>query len=302
MTTSDPPGSAGSAREELGRRLDLLSEFECAHLLGLFDDVSVGERYWEDEISTLYNERVKFRSLRRHDGGGLPIPAAPETEAGIFAPIPIEKSMGGVERILLPDPEPVELSVGDALRRRRSRREYVAGCLPTPRLAALLHHAAGVSGHTSGYGYSRLPMRTFPSSGGLQVPEIYLSVQSIEDVPAGLYHYQPSNAALELLRAGAHGAFLRMACLGQPQLETAVAVFMITGCFDRLRWKYGERAYRYMCMDIGYLGQSLYLVGEALGLGVCAIAGFMDDAIEQFLGVDGRDEIPLLLTTVGIVG
>jgi SagB-type dehydrogenase family enzyme len=81
-----------------------------------------------------------------------------------------------------------------------------------------------------------------------------------------------------------------------------VAVFMITGCFDRLRWKYGERAYRYMCMDIGYLGQSLYLVGEALGLGVCAIAGFMDDAIEQFLGVDGRDEIPLLLTTVGIVG
>lgn len=94
---------------------------------------------------------------------------------------------------------------------------------------------------------------------------------------------------------------LRTACLGQPFLETAAVTVIVTGCFDRLRWKYGERAYRYMCMDIGYLGQSLYLVGEALGLGVCAIAGFMDDALEHILGVDGRDEIPLLLTTVGVL-
>jgi hypothetical protein len=37
-----------------------------------------------------------------------------------------------------------------------------------------------------------------------------------------------------------------------------------------------------------------------MGLGVCAIAGFMDDAIEQFLEVDGRNEIALLLTTIGV--
>jgi SagB-type dehydrogenase family enzyme len=80
-----------------------------------------------------------------------------------------------------------------------------------------------------------------------------------------------------------------LACLEQPFVERAAAIILITGCFDRLRWKYGERAYRYMCMDIGYLGQNIYLVGEALNLGACAIAGFMDDAVEQFLGVDGRE-------------
>jgi SagB-type dehydrogenase family enzyme len=55
-----------------------------------------------------------------------------------------------------------------------------------------------------------------------------------------------------------------------------------------------------MCVDIGFLGQNLYLVAETMGMGVCAIAGFLDEEIEQFLGVDGQDEIALLLATVGI--
>jgi SagB-type dehydrogenase family enzyme len=301
MTTKDRQVTGADPRRELERLLAILSEFECAQLVRLFDDVSVGRRYWEDEISTLYNERVKFRSLQRADGSGPPIPAAPETEFGIFAPIPITKPIRATKRIVLPESVPVGMSVGEALGRRRSRRDYVPATMPIGLLATVLGNAAGVTGHTQGYGYDRLPLRTFPSSGGLQVPELYVSVQSVEGVPPGLYHFDPSDHALSLLRPGNHGGFLKMACLGQPQLETAAAVVIVTGCFDRLRWKYGERAYRYMCMDIGYLGQNLYLVGEALGLGVCAIAGFMDDALEQFLGVDGHDEIPLLLTTIGIL-
>lgn len=299
MTSLDEEEAVGASRAVLQQRLGLLSDFECDQLVRLFDDVTVGRRFWEDEISTLYNERVKFRSSARDDGSENPIPAAPETEAGIFAPIPIVKATRSSERLVLPDPEPLALGVGDALERRRSRREYADRPIPARRLASLLHFGAGVTGSTSGYGYSRLPLRSFPSSGGLGVPEVYASVQSVDGIPVGLYHYAPIEGALELVRPGNHGSYLRMACLGQPYLESAAVVVLVTGCFDRLRWKYGERAYRYMCMDIGYLGQNLYLVGEALGLGVCAIAGFMDDAIERFLGVHSTGEIPLLLTTVG---
>jgi len=301
MSATEARTTETDVRGELQRRLDLLSDFECSQLLRLFDNVSVGQRFWEHEIATLYNERVKFRSLRRDEDAGPPVPAAPETEAGIFAPIPITKSVRTSERMVLPATVATQLSVAEALERRRSRRAYVASPLPAEQLSTLLRYAAGETGHTQGYGYDRLPLRTFPSSGGLQVPELYVSIQSVDDIPPGLYHYQPSDNALELLRAGQHGAFLKMASLGQPYLETAAAVVIATGCFDRLRWKYGERGYRYMCMDVGYLGQSLYLLGEALGLGVCAIAGFMDDALEQFLGVDGQNEIPLLLTTIGVL-
>jgi SagB-type dehydrogenase family enzyme len=88
--------------------------------------------------------------------------------------------------------------------------------------------------------------------------------------------------------------------LGQQEREGAAVVVLVTGCFERLRWKYGERGYRYMCMDVGYVGQNLNLIGDAMDLGVCAIAGLMDDAIEHFLAVDGRNEMALLLTTVGV--
>jgi SagB-type dehydrogenase family enzyme len=291
---------ARSARAALERRLAMLSDLEVAELLPLFDDVSIGRRFWEDAISTLYNERVKFRANTRDDSG-VPIPAAPESEAGIFAPIPIVKAVDALDRIALPDAEPVALDVGRALERRRSRRDYTGGSIPAGQLATMLHLAAGVTGRTRGYGYNTLPLRTFPSSGGLGVPEVYVVVRAVGDIPAGLYHFDPTDRSLGLLRPGDHGRLLQECCLGQPMLATASVTVLVTGCFARLRWKYGERAYRYMCMDIGYLGQSLYLAGEGLGLGVCAIAGFMDDAVEQFLGVDGRDEIPLLLTTIGVV-
>ncbi|MBW7883909.1 MAG: SagB/ThcOx family dehydrogenase, partial [Caldilineaceae bacterium] len=87
--------------------------------------------------------------------------------------------------------------------------------------------------------------------------------------------------------------------LGQPYVASAAAVFLISGYYERLRWKYGERAFRYMCMDVGFLAQNIYLVGEALKLGVCAIAGFVDDAVEDLLGINGQDEVGLLLVTVG---
>lgn len=292
--------NASTARAELARLVEALSESECDHLLRLVRDVAGGERYWEMEISTLYNERVKMRSFRSTGGSPLAAPAAPETEQGVFAPIPIVKSYSGAERTALLPHEPLPALVSEVLNKRRSRREYARQPISRQQLSTLVYYTCGITGRTQGYGYVQLPLRTFPSCGGLQDPEVYLSVQAVEDLSPGLYHYQAVDHVLELMRPGQYGPRLRDLSLGQPQLETASVVFLITGCFDRLRWKYGERGYRYMCMDAGYLGQNIYIVGEAMGLGVCAIAAFMDDAIEQLLSVDGRNETALLLTTVGV--
>ena len=297
---NDAETASDNARRELALLVESLSQYETGQLLRLVRDVAVGERYWETEISTLYNERVKTRCLQSAASPSMAAPAAPETDQGVFAPIPIVKSYPGAERIHLLPSGTLEGNIGDVLERRRSRRDYATTALTLQQVATLIHYACGITGRTHGYGYARLPLRTFPSCGGLQVPEVYLSIQAVEGVPSGLYHYHTADHALERLRTGNFGTYLRGVSLGQQQLETAPVVVLVTGCFDRLRWKYGERGYRYMCMDVGYLGQNLYLVGEAMGLGVCAIAGFMDDAIEQFLAVDGRNEIALLLTTVGV--
>jgi len=287
-----------SSKEEITQLIGALSEYECAHLLALFQNTAAGERFWETDISTVYNEHVKTRMSHADVES---IPAVPITQAGIFAPIPIVKSYPEAERIELPVPAKLEMPLGDVLLQRRSRRDYTGEAIGALELATILHYACGVTGVIPGYGYHCLPLRAFPSTGGLQAPEVYLSVQAVEGVAAGLYHYHATDNVIESMRPGQFGPMLSTMGLQQPYMQSASVVFLITGCFERLRWKYGQRAYKYMCMDAGYLGQNLYLVAEALNLGACGIAGFVDDGMEKLLDVDGRNEMILLLTTVGVL-
>lgn len=290
-----------SIKEELQRLVDLLSDDECRHLLNTIQDIATGERFWEGDIGILYNEKIKARYF--NIGRNLPeiIPAGPTVKEDYFAPIPIVKSYADAERVQLPIPKRLGQPITETLLQRRSRRNYTGEGISLSQLSTLLQHACGTTGFVAGYGYTRLPLRSFPSSGGLQAPEVYLSVQAVDNMPAGLYHYQPMEHVLESLKLGDHGPLLCAVALGQPYIERSAVVFIITGYYERLRWKYGERAYRYMCIDTGFLGENLYLAAEALGLGVCAIAGFIDDALMEFLGIDGQDEIALMLMTVGVL-
>lgn len=289
-----------TAKDEISRLIGVLSEYECGHLLSAFQNVAAGERFWEIEISAVYNEHVKTRLLETEQRAEDVVPAGPHEGEGIFAPIPIVKSYPGAERVTLQSPRVLSAPLGETLLQRRSRRDYTGEAIDQEQLATLLHHACGITGSITGYGYKNLPLRTFPSSGGLQAPEVYLSVQAVTGIAPGFYHYHPIDNLLESMRPGQHGPVLAALSFQQPYLATASVVFLITGCFERMRWKYGQRAYKYMCMDVGYLGQNLYLVAEAMGLGACAIAGFVDDAMEQLLEIDGRNEIILLLTAVGV--
>ena len=76
--------------------------------------------------------------------------------------------------------------------------------------------------------------------------------------------------------------------------------FVISALFQRTRWKYHERTYRYVLMEAGHLGQNLYLAATALGLGACAVGAFFDDTLNQLLGLDGEQEAALYLVSVGL--
>ena len=62
------------------------------------------------------------------------------------------------------------------------------------------------------------------------------------------------------------------------------------------RW--GDRAYRYLHLDAGHLGQRLNLAAIYLRLGVSGIAGFFDDHVNDVLGIP-PDEAVLYITTIG---
>jgi SagB-type dehydrogenase family enzyme len=87
--------------------------------------------------------------------------------------------------------------------------------------------------------------------------------------------------------------------LGQEFLGQAPVVLVLAATFQRLRWRYRERAYRYALLEAGHIGQNVYLAAEAAGLGACAVGAFFDDAVNGLLEVDGVGEAALILLPVG---
>ena len=79
----------------------------------------------------------------------------------------------------------------------------------------------------------------------------------------------------------------------------ADVVFVWTAVFERCRWKYGPRAYRYIWLDVGHIAQNVALAAVALGLGSCQIAAIYDDEADTLLSLDSEREGVLYMTTVG---
>jgi len=70
---------------------------------------------------------------------------------------------------------------------------------------------------------------------------------------------------------------------------------------DRGRWKYAERAWRYIYLDAGHMMQNLYLAAEDLGLGCCGVGAFFDEEVDALLRIDGKAETAIYLAAVGPV-
>ena len=87
--------------------------------------------------------------------------------------------------------------------------------------------------------------------------------------------------------------------LGQASLAKSGAVIFLTAIIERTRWKYRQRAYRYIYLDAGHIGGNICLACESLGLGTCPIGAFYDDELNSILGVDGTEETVVYAFTVG---
>jgi SagB-type dehydrogenase family enzyme len=76
-------------------------------------------------------------------------------------------------------------------------------------------------------------------------------------------------------------------------------VFVWTAIFERSKWKYKQRAYRYVYLDAGHIAQNVALGAVALGVGSCQIAAIYDNEANALLDVDGVDESAIYMTVVG---
>lgn len=187
----------------------------------------------------------------------------------------------------------------EVIKKRRSVRNFSNTPITLAELSKVLFQTYGISGEIpmSGGGSHRL--RTAPSGGALYPAEIYLGVRKVESLEPGIYHYQVSNHSLEALQLFDPTEKLSEVLCGQEYCEQASVVFLISGFLARTQYKYGERGYRYVLLDIGHLAQNLYLSCTALDKSIMTTCGFFDDLANELLQIDGKAETMMYAAFVG---
>jgi SagB-type dehydrogenase family enzyme len=180
-----------------------------------------------------------------------------------------------------------EISVEEALTKRRSVRTYKDILLSLEQVSQLLWAAQGVTEPS-------LNFRTAPSAGALYPSAVYLLSGNITGLPVGLYRYIPEQHALILVSKGDKRQDLFQASLRQSSLRNAPGVLIFTAIMERTTRRYGERGIRYVYMEAGHASQNVYLQAAALGLGTVAIGAFDDRAVKAILDLPEQEQ-PLYL-------
>jgi SagB-type dehydrogenase family enzyme len=235
-------------------------------------------------IGDLFQEETKYER-DRIPGGYLDWSNRPETY----------KQYPDKPRVALPQPSTEGgTPLWDILSQRRSVRDFLERPVAAQELSQLLWASQGITAEQFGYKF-----RTVPSAGALYPVETYLIVNDVEGIPQGVHHYNVSEHCLEQLKAGDYRVTIARAALDQKIGYDANVVFAWTAVLERCKWKYKQRAFRYIYLDAGHIAQTVAMAAVALGLGSCQIAALYDEEVNDLLGVDGNEETAIYLTVVG---
>jgi SagB-type dehydrogenase family enzyme len=78
----------------------------------------------------------------------------------------------------------------------------------------------------------------------------------------------------------------------------APAIVVLAAVYQRTARKYGERAPRYVHMEVGHAAQNVYLQAGALGLGTTLVGALRDEKLARVLELPEQVK-PLGLLPVG---
>jgi SagB-type dehydrogenase family enzyme len=189
------------------------------------------------------------------------------------------------QKVSLPAPlRRGEMSLEEAIWKRRSRRRFRPGPLSLAHIGQLLWAAQGVTGPTG--------LRAAPSAGAMYPLELYLCCEE------GVFHYLPDSHALAKTSALDARGNLARAALGQEFVEEADICIVIGAVFERTTARYGDRGARYVHMDAGYASENVHLQAEALGFGSVSVGAFRDDEVARVLDLE-KGLRPLNMIPVG---
>lgn len=204
---------------------------------------------------------------------------------------PVVKDMQS-DSLDLPPPQVTgSLSVEEAIRMRRSIRDFEDRPLSLEQISQLLWAGQGI---TKGF------KRAAPSAGATYPLILYVVVgePGVNGLPAGIYEYIPKTHSLVVVKSGDFRQRVAVACLNQTFIQEAPVSIVIAAEYERTTARYGERGRRYVHMEAGHAGENIYLQAVALQLGTVVVGAFLDVDLQQVLDLP-EEQDPLYVMPVG---
>jgi len=188
--------------------------------------------------------------------------------------------------IPLPEPKIIgKMSVEEAIFRRRSERSFQPQELSMEQISQLLWAGQGITEKSWGF-------RAAPSAGALYPLTLYVVKKD------GVFRYLPDGHKLLQISTEDKRPSLMRASLGQTAISEAPVVIVVAGNFRITEAKYGQRAYRYVNMEVGHVAENIHLQAVALGMVSVPIGAFWDDVVAKTLELPETQD-PYYLIPVG---
>jgi SagB-type dehydrogenase family enzyme len=216
---------------------------------------------------------------------------------------PVTKRPPAGRRFPLHRPDPGRLAQTDPtltelLEHDHACPRFTTAQLTAAQLGELLFRAARVRAmgpaHSAlGAGDDEASQRPYVSIAGRYELELYLTVNRCADLPKGIYHYDPAEHALTLLRddPAALNALLDLARVAAANSRRPAALITVTARMERVAPVFGGAAYATALMHVGALQQTLYLCALAMGLSAHPVTADASDTVDRLLGLQWPAEI-----------
>ncbi|MFC4585739.1 SagB/ThcOx family dehydrogenase [Sphaerisporangium corydalis] len=171
---------------------------------------------------------------------------------------------------------------------RRSIREHDDEApITADQLGELLYRCARVRHSFTREGVEYVS-RPHPSGGSTYELELYPVVRRAAGLDPGMYHYDPHDHRLRLVRGPepSVGRLLRTATSAAMMQAPPQVLLVVAARFGRLMLTYEELPYSLVLKHVGVLYQTMYLVATSMGLAACGLGAGEAGAFTEATGAD----------------
>ncbi len=185
-----------------------------------------------------------------------------------------------------PDGETPQDSIESVILRRGSARRFSHESITLRELSAVLEQA------TQG-----IPS-DFLGQSGAALNDIYLIVNSVEDLPSGAYVFHRDLKALELLKAGDYRQQAGHLGLDQALPADASVDFFFMTDLNPILERFGNLGYRLAQLDASITAGKIYLAAYAQRLAASGLT-FYDDQVTGFFSPHAEGKSVMFLVALG---